>query len=95
MMFRITAALTILLEPEPPARPELCSELRKVYELHSTVAHGGEVKPKDRLADGKDRAIDVAIEALQALFERRPSLLSDPDRGMHLILGLPETTEGP
>ena len=45
MMFRITTVLTILLEPEPSARPELRS--------------------------------------------------GDPDRGMHLVLGLPGTTEGP
>lgn len=38
----------------------------------------------------KDRAIDVAIEALRGLFETHTSLLSEPERGMRLILGLPE-----
>jgi hypothetical protein len=67
----------------------LRSELGKVYELRSKVAHGGQAELRDQLGDRKDRAIDVAIEALRTLFERYPSLLSNPERGMHLILGLP------
>jgi hypothetical protein len=45
-------------------------------------------KPQDHLSERKDRAIDVAIEALRALFEVHPSLLREPERGMRLILGL-------
>jgi hypothetical protein len=88
MTFRVTTALALLLEPDPTSRPALRKELSKVYDLRSKVAHGGEVKPKDHLGERKDRAIDVAIDALRALFEIHPSLLSQPERGMHLILGL-------
>lgn len=88
MTFRVTTALALLLEPDPTLRPALRKELSKVYELRSKVAHGGEVNPKDHLGEKKDRAIDVAIDALRALFEIHPSLLSEPERGMRLILGL-------
>jgi hypothetical protein len=90
MTFRVTTALALLLDPDPASRPALRKELSKVYDLRSKVAHGGEVKPKDQLAARKDRAIDVAIEALRGLFETHTSLLSEPERGMRLILGLPE-----
>jgi Apea-like HEPN len=89
MTFRVTTALALLLEPDPTSRPALRKELSKVYDLRSKVAHGGEVKSKDHLDARKDRAIDVAIEALRALFEMHPSLLSEPERGMRLILDLP------
>jgi hypothetical protein len=88
MTFRVTTALALLLEPDPTSRPALRKELSKVYDLRSKVAHGGEVRSKDHLGERKDRAIDVAIEALRALFEIHPLLLSEPERGMRLILGL-------
>jgi hypothetical protein len=88
MTFRVTTSLALLLEPDPTSRPALRKELSKVYDLRSKVAHGGEVRPKDHLGERKDRAIDVAIEALRALFEIHPLLLSEPERGMRLILGL-------
>lgn len=90
MTFRVTTALAILLEPDPAARSSLRSDLGKVYDLRSKVAHGGEVKAKDKLAERKDQAIDVAIEALRALLEKHPGLVGNSDRGMHIILGLPE-----
>jgi hypothetical protein len=87
MVFRITTALAILLEPDPSARAEFRSDLGKVYSLRSKVTHGGEVKPKDHLNERKDQAIDVAIGAMRELFEKHPSLIGDRERGMRLILG--------
>ena len=87
MVFRITTALAILLEPDPSARAEFRSDLGKVYSLRSKVTHGGEVKPKDNLSERKDQAIDVAIGAMRELFEKYPSLIGDRERGMRLILG--------
>ncbi len=88
MVFRITTALAILLEPDPFARAELRSDLCKVYSLRSKVTHGGEVKPKDHLDERKDQAIDVAIVAMRELFEKYPSLIKDAERGIRLILGV-------
>ena len=88
MTFRVTSALAILLEPDARKRPSLRSELSKIYTLRSKVAHGSVVSVNDKLAEMRDRAIDVAIEAFRVLFHNHPSLISDRDRGMKLILGM-------
>jgi Apea-like HEPN len=88
MTFRVTSALAILLEPDAHKRPPLRRELSKIYTLRSKVAHGSVVSVDDKLAEMRDRAIDVAIEAFRVLFHSHPSLISDRDRGMKLILGM-------
>ncbi len=87
MVFRISTALAILLEPDTFARAERRSDLCKVYHLRSKVMHGGEVKHKDCLNERKDQAIDVAIDAMRELFEKHPSLIKDANRGIRIILG--------
>jgi hypothetical protein len=88
MTFRVTSALAILLEPDARKRPSLRRELSKIYTLRSKVAHGSVVSVDDKLAEMRDRAIDVAIDAFRVLFHNHPSLISDRDRGMKLILGM-------
>jgi Apea-like HEPN len=86
--FRVTTALAILLEDEPAKRLTLSKELKKIYHLRSKVAHGDYIKPTDGLDEKRDRAREVAIQALRVLFEQRPDLIADKDRGMKLILGV-------
>ncbi|MFZ1155039.1 MAG: hypothetical protein WAN93_09060 [Solirubrobacteraceae bacterium] len=87
MTFRVTASLAILLEPDPVKRPELAKELRRIYGDRSTVAHGGTLSAGRNLPGERTRAIAVAVEALRSLYRDYPDLLSDPGRGMRLILG--------
>jgi hypothetical protein len=86
MTIRVTTALAILLEPEGAKRTALASDLRKIYGDRSTVAHGGTLSAKRNLSKTRDRAIDVAVNALRMLFRDHPDLLADHDRGMRLLL---------
>jgi hypothetical protein len=85
--FRVTAALTLLLEEDSSKRSDFRKELSQVYGVRSAVLHGGEVSEKDDLEARKEKAITVALAALRALLRDRPELISDERRGMRLILG--------
>jgi hypothetical protein len=86
MTFRVTTALGILLEGNPAKRSEMAAELRKIYGDRSTVAHGSQLSGKRDLPAIRDRAIEVAVLALQSLFRDHPALLADSNRGMRLLL---------
>lgn len=85
--FRVTAALTLLLEPDPLKRPALRRELTEVYRARSKVIHGSTIMGgKISLNELKERAITTAVESLRMLFVERPHLIPDRDRGIRLIL---------
>jgi hypothetical protein len=87
--FRVTTALALLLEPDRSKRSALRTELGKIYEVRSKVAHGAELKPKHNLDRCQERAIEVAIDALRILFRDRPHLIAESkQRAMRVILGL-------
>jgi hypothetical protein len=86
MTFRVTTSLAILLENDPAKRIALAKELRDIYSLRSRVAHGGEVRARDRLGEQRSRSIEVVVEALRVLFRDRQSLVADRDRGIKLIM---------
>ena len=81
--FRVTSAISILLEPNPAARATFRSRLGKVYGSRSKVVHGSSTP---HLHDHKEEAIGVMVRCLRALFEETPHLITDRDRGMRLIL---------
>jgi hypothetical protein len=87
VVFRVTLALAHLLEEDPAKRMALRRELTKIYDLRSRVLHGDELGPKDDLAQGKERAVEVAVQAIAKLFRNRPALLADRSRGLTLLLG--------
>jgi hypothetical protein len=86
MVFRITTAVSRLLKKDPAERRDLQKELSKIYGLRSKVAHGDEAKPKDKLGERRDRAVEVALEALRVLFRDEPALLADTKRGLTVLL---------
>ncbi len=89
MTFRVTAALAILLAEDPAERESLRSELATIYSLRSKLVHGAETRPEHNIGQKRDRAIEVALDALRLLFHDHPALLSDRSRGSTLILGVP------
>ena len=84
--FRITTALTRLLEPDPGKRPALRKRLAKVYDLRSRLLHGDDPKPSDKLWDAREFAIRVSLDALAELVAR-PTLMADRDRATRVLLG--------
>jgi hypothetical protein len=88
LTFRVSAAITLLLEDIPARRPTLRKELAKTYELRSKVVHGSELTMKDKLDERRIRAIEVAVECFRRLFEARSDLLPNRERGSALLLDL-------
>lgn len=83
--FRVTTAMTKLLEPDASKRLALRAQLGKVYNSRSLVVHGGSVDPL-KLYEHKEEAIRVAVESLRRLFADHPDLIAVKDRGHRLIL---------
>ena len=86
-MFRVTAALAKLLEQESSRRAALRKELGKIYDVRSRVVHGELVNSLD-VWEAADRAIDVCLRALRALFSRPEDWLTakSSERADRLIL---------
>jgi hypothetical protein len=83
--FRVTSAITVLLEADPTARAPFRTQLGKVYKTRSQVVHGGTLDAT-KLHEHKERAIELAVRCLKVLYRDFPQLISDRDRGMRLIL---------
>jgi hypothetical protein len=87
-VFRVTAALTKLLEPDSAARDAFRKRLGVIYDMRSRVVHGEAVEV-EALNSAADGAIDIAISATRALYERGGEWLTmkSTTRADRLILG--------
>lgn len=85
--FRLTAALSKLLEPEPHNRLAFRRDLARIYSLRSRVVHG---EPADEsvIADATKRAIYVGLKTLNQLYGRSEDWLSakSEERANRLLL---------
>lgn len=86
-VFRVTAALSKLLEANPTERRALRHQLGVTYDVRSRVVHGDTVDPIE-VAQEADKAIDIALSATRALYGRRPEWLTytSGERADRLIL---------
>ncbi|MFC1406126.1 MULTISPECIES: HEPN domain-containing protein [Streptacidiphilus] len=89
--FRVCGAMAILLEPDDMVkRRALFKELKELYGVRSELVHGAN---EPSIADAykhRERSVDVATQALKALYSR-PDLLNAPGsnvRGRMLLLGV-------
>lgn len=86
-VFRVTAALSKLLaaSDERAARRK---SLGKIYDTRSRLVHGEEVEPQ-RIASHSVAAIEVALSAMRAIYERGDEwgALTSTARSDRLILG--------
>jgi hypothetical protein len=82
--FRVSAATAKLLAESLDERQTLRKTLSATYRARSRLVHGGEsVSEIDKQARV---AVDIATRSLQALFLRRPDLISQQHRGVLLLL---------
>ncbi len=89
--FRVTASLSRLLEANPATRRQRHQELKKVYSLRSRVVHG-EPTTASAVREGASKALDVAKEAVAAIFTQQPWLLdhaSSAERADAILLDYP------
>ena len=88
--FRVTSALTLLVERNVDRREEQRRELQRLYDARSKIVHGAEIGGRLNLNEAWEKAVEVAVEALRILFGTRPALIANRERGLRLILGLPD-----
>jgi hypothetical protein len=88
--FRVTAALTKMLEADPAKRREVRKSLASIYNIRSRVVHGDAVDQAD-VDDACTRAIDVAVRALRVSYRRGPDWLglSSNERAESVLLEWP------
>jgi hypothetical protein len=87
-VFRVTAALTRLLEADPTKRSDFRQSLSKIYDTRSRVVHGELVDPAN-IASASDDAINIGLRTLRELYSRTPDwrAVKSGDRADRIILG--------
>jgi hypothetical protein len=87
--FRVTASLSMLLEPESGStRLALQKKLKKLYEKRSRVVHGAlQLSPKDA-SELRNDALDIATRCLRQLYTDRTDLLAlrSEERSVKILL---------
>lgn len=88
--FRVSAALATLLEPQRPMeRAALFAEVRELYNVRSGLVHGSREPSELKAAQFRERAIELALAAMRAVFDR-PDLLeakNASERNRRLLIG--------
>lgn len=88
--FRVSGAIAKLLEPDDAAaRKKLYDEVRDLYGIRSKLVHGSKEPKYQDAVTQRRRSVEIAIEALQRLYDR-PDVLNAGDssvRGRMLLLG--------
>ncbi|MFJ2891796.1 hypothetical protein ACIO53_37705 [Streptomyces sp. NPDC087305] len=88
--FRVSGAIAKLLEPDDArARKELFDEVKSLYGIRSKLVHGSKEPEYQDAVDQRKRSVEIAIQALQRLYEL-PDVLNAENssvRGRMLLLG--------
>ncbi len=86
-VYRVTAALALLLESHYNERSKLRKQLGEIYEIRSRVVHGDTVDPT-AVADASQTAIRIALLAMREIYTRGGDWLSmkSSQRSERLIL---------
>lgn len=70
--YKVTASLMVLCEDDPGKRIEFRKELDKLYGDRSRLVHGDQAGAE---FEARNRAIQIGLEAIARLIEKRPDLL--------------------
>jgi Apea-like HEPN len=73
--FRVTGALSKLIESDRAKRLQLRKELGRVYTVRSQVVHGVALKVPT-IDKAARQAIDIALRSLAEIYSKRPELIS-------------------
>lgn len=73
--FRVTVALSKLLDSDPTRRRKLRKSLGKIYAIRSQVVHGVKTD-MSKIDEACSEAIDVAVKVLRASYQKGPEWLS-------------------
>jgi hypothetical protein len=88
--FRVSGAIAKLLEPDDAvARKRIFDEVKILYGIRSKLVHGSKEPKYQDAVDQRTRSVEIAVQALQRLYDR-PEVLNAGDssvRGRILLLG--------
>lgn len=70
--YKVTASLTVLCEDDPGKRIAFRKDLDKLYDDRSRLVHGDKAQAE---YETRNRAIQIGLEAIARLIEKRPDLL--------------------
>jgi hypothetical protein len=89
--FRVTAALSKLLEPDITKRRELHRTLKRIYGIRSKVVHGDRRTDKIKIDQACGEAIGFAVRALRASYQKGQSwlALTSNERADRILLEWP------
>ncbi|MEE8602017.1 HEPN domain-containing protein [Euzebya tangerina] len=91
LIFRVTAAMTVLLEGDVQKREEVQRRLKKLYGRRSKLVHGADMKPIT--LDERDEALQYVVECLRVVLNSDELLeLDGGKRASQIILGLHTTS---
>jgi hypothetical protein len=86
--YKVTASLAVLCEDDSAKRIAFRKELGDLYEKRSRLVHGDESGAE---FEDRNRAIQIGLEAIARLIEKRPELLAlakSSKRADRLLLGI-------
>lgn len=85
---RVTSSLAWLLGDSPADRKIRQRTYKKLYQLRSDVVHGNATVDLEKIQEESGKAVSISIDALRAIFDRRPELLaikSSEERSLEIL----------
>jgi hypothetical protein len=86
LSFRISAAISCLLEKDKTKRKEFYKEIKKAYDKRSTIVHGVKEINHKEATMFRDFAVKVILNCIAKLYENQGKLINMPDRSLTILL---------
>ncbi|MFF7298177.1 hypothetical protein [Streptomyces sp. NPDC008265] len=85
--FRVAGSMAHLLEQgDPEARKRLFAEIKSLYGVRSKLVHGAKEPSIQDAYSHRDRSIEIAVNALKALYDRQDLLSIDSASRANILL---------
>lgn len=86
LSFRITSAISKLLENDKSKRLSLQKELKEIYSVRSKVVHGSKELNDNEAIEKRDVSLKIGIGCLEKLYKDYPELINVENRAIRLLL---------
>jgi len=86
LSFRISSAISCLLEKDKAKRKELYKKLKKAYDTRSTIVHGVKEINYEKAVEFRDFAVEISLACFSELYENQPELINLSDRSLTILL---------
>ncbi len=86
LSFRISSAISCLLEKDKTKRKELQKKLKDKYNARSQIVHGVNEINHEKATGFRNFAINIGLDCLSELYQNYPELINKPDRSLTILL---------